>query len=105
MLKRILVVGCSEYSKPDRRALAGNDELRPGLGSRVQGEVDEGRHQEGGLGGARADAGGDGHDRHRQLRLLHALGLKLSLQLANATKQSGETVLRNRGVALLRSRQ
>ena len=33
----------------------------------------EGSHQEGGLGGARANAGGDGYARHRQLRVLLAV--------------------------------
>src|SRR6266404_6119729 len=49
-------------------ALARNDDSRPGLG-----EPHEGSHQKGVLGGARANAGGDGNARHRERALLLAI--------------------------------
>ena len=44
--------------------------------------VHEGRHEEGDLGGARANAGGDGNARHRQLRLLHALSFSIVIAVS-----------------------
>ena len=48
---------------------ARNDESRPSLGRKWH----EGSHQGGGLGSARAFAGGDGDARHRQHLVLRAL--------------------------------
>src|SRR5260221_10396208 len=54
--------------------------------AQVLGGRHEGRRQEGGLGSARAHAGGDGNARHRQHCLL--LAVKPSLRGAHATNQS-----------------
>src|SRR6266702_5929283 len=70
-------IHCSGYSKwgvPSkiigrRVCSAHNDESRPSLGRKRH----EGSHQGGGLGSARAYAGGDGDARHRQHLVLRAL--------------------------------
>jgi hypothetical protein len=49
-----------------------------------QGELHEGSHQEGGLGSACADAGGDGHAGHRQFYLL------LAVTMAQPEKEGGQ---------------
>jgi hypothetical protein len=67
-------VKISEPSSPLRATMTHAHSLDAQfLGKQVQGDNDEGCHQKGSLGGARANSGGDGHARHRRRCVLCAV--------------------------------